>query len=104
MTNEELRAQIEALQTENANLKRSRTNLSGTLTLKVGQKGGVVIYGTGRFPVTLYPSQAVTFFNGCKGGIADRVRAFVVENQSTLTFKDDTKEDILSACVTTEDE
>jgi len=29
----------------------------GVLTFKVGEKGGIMVTGVGRFPVTLYPEQ-----------------------------------------------
>jgi len=47
-TYEELKAQLEALQAEKS---------VKALTFKVGEKGGVSVYGMGRFPVTLYYSQ-----------------------------------------------
>ena len=37
--------------------KQSRGKKSGKLEFKVGEKGGVSVYGLGRFPVTLYFEQ-----------------------------------------------
>jgi hypothetical protein len=37
--------------------KESSQRKVNKLTLKVGAKGGVSLYGVGRFPVTLYASQ-----------------------------------------------
>ena len=54
MTPEEMKKELERLQAENETLKkRSEKELS----LKVSQKGGVSVYGLGRFPVTLYKEQ-----------------------------------------------
>jgi len=54
MTEEELRAEIERLKAENEALK---VPASGQISLKVSEKGGVSVYGLGRFPVTLYKEQ-----------------------------------------------
>lgn len=51
-------AELEALRAQNAKLKaalESRNNRA--LSWKVSEKGAVSIYGMGRFPVTLYPTQ-----------------------------------------------
>ena len=54
MTPEQMKEELERLRTENEALKkRSEKGLS----LKVSQKGGVSVYGLGRFPVTLYKEQ-----------------------------------------------
>ena len=48
-------AKLAALQAENEALKASKSNGgTSTLTVKTGQKGGVSVYGFGKFPVTLY--------------------------------------------------
>jgi len=44
--------ELEKLRAENARLKAGKP-----LTCKVGEKGGVSVYGLGRFPVTLYKEQ-----------------------------------------------
>ena len=50
MTPEQMKEELERLRTENEALKkRSEKGLS----LKVSVKGGVSVYGLGRFPVTL---------------------------------------------------
>jgi len=54
MSDEELKAEIERLRSENAALKKGGT--SG-IRMKVSEKGGVSVYGMGRFPVTLYKEQ-----------------------------------------------
>ena len=48
---EELKAQLAQLQ------KQSGSKRSGALDFRVGEKGGVSVYGLGRFPVTLYYEQ-----------------------------------------------
>ena len=48
---EELKAQLAQLQ------KQSGSKRSGNLDFRVGEKGGVSVYGLGRFPVTLYYEQ-----------------------------------------------
>jgi hypothetical protein len=48
----------------------------------VGEKGGVSVYGLGRFPVTLYYEQWNRLL-----GVADDLRAFLEENKSRLKLK-----------------
>ena len=49
-TYDELKARL-------AELEKSGVRHSGELSFKVGEKGGVSVYGLGRFPVTLYYEQ-----------------------------------------------
>ena len=51
---DELKAEIERLKAENERLKNQRGR---NVSLKVSEKGGVSVYGLGRFPVTLYKEQ-----------------------------------------------
>ena len=53
---EDMKAEIERLRAENETLKNKKSN-SGTLSMKVSEKGALSIYGMGRFPVTLYKEQ-----------------------------------------------
>ena len=46
-TYEELKARLEELE------KTQGTRRSGSLEFRIGEKGGVSVYGLGRFPVTL---------------------------------------------------
>jgi hypothetical protein len=48
---EELKARLAELE------KEKEGKRSGTLEFRVGEKGGVSVYGLGRFPVTLYYEQ-----------------------------------------------
>ncbi len=52
------------------------------LSLKVSQKGGVSVYGLGRFPVTLYKEQWEKLLD-----ISDDIRAFIQENEPQLKTK-----------------
>ena len=53
---DDLKAEIERLKAENANLK-TKKGASGTMSMKVSEKGALSVYGLGRFPVTLYKEQ-----------------------------------------------
>ena len=52
----ELMAEIERLKAANAALA-AQPKAQGQITVKVTEKGGISIYGIGRFPTTLYASQ-----------------------------------------------
>ncbi len=80
MPNEdELKAELERLKAENAALKASG---SKGLSLKVSEKGGVSVYGLGRFPVTLYMEQWTKLLD-----MADDIRAFIREHEPELKKK-----------------
>ncbi len=55
MTQEQMAEEIVKLRAENEGLKAQQKS---KLVFKVSEKGAVSIYGLGRFPVTLYKSQA----------------------------------------------
>ena len=81
MAEENIQAELERLRAENSALKsRSSTGLS----LKVSAKGGVSIYGLGRFPVTLYKEQWDKLL-----AITDDIRAFLQENDAQLKTKEE---------------
>jgi len=74
----------EELLTSSAELeKQSSGRKRGSIEFKVGQKGGVSVYGLGRFPVTLYYEQWIRLLEA-----ADGLRAFLEENKSRLKLKD----------------
>ena len=73
---EELLARIAELE------KQAGPRKKGTLEFRVGEKGGVSVYGLGRFPVTLYYEQWVRLL-----GASDELRAFLEENKSKLKLK-----------------
>lgn len=79
MTQAQMQAELARLQAENAALKAKPGN---KLTLKVGEKGALSIYGMGRFPVTLYKSQWVRLL-----GIVPEITAFLKANDAILKEK-----------------
>jgi hypothetical protein len=79
-TEDELRAELERLKAENEALK-ART--SRGVSLKVSEKGGVSVYGLGRFPVTLYKEQWTKLLD-----MAEDIRRFIRENESKLKAKE----------------
>jgi hypothetical protein len=81
MAEEDLKAELERLKAENERLKNRSTR---GVTLKVSEKGGVSVYGLGRFPVTLYKEQWVRVLD-----MADDIRAFMKENDAKLKAKSD---------------
>lgn len=54
LTSDQMLAMIAKLQAENAALKSAPAR---KITCKVSDKGGLSVYGLGRFPVTLYRTQ-----------------------------------------------
>jgi hypothetical protein len=81
MSDEELNAELERLRQENAALKKG---VASGLRLQVSEKGGVSIYGLGRFPVTLYKEQWLRLLEK-----ADDIRAFITANNAQLKSKQD---------------
>ncbi|HET9686289.1 MAG TPA: hypothetical protein VFP79_03815 [Pseudolabrys sp.] len=79
MSDDDLKAELARLRQENAALKKE-TN-SG-MRLKVSEKGGVSVYGLGRFPVTLYKEQWLRLLD-----MADEIRAFIAANDAELKSK-----------------
>ena len=73
-TYEELKAQLAALQ-EKVKTRRG-------VEFRVSEKGGVSVYGLGRFPVTLYYEQWVRLLDH-----ADDLRGFLEENKPNLKLK-----------------
>ena len=73
---EELKAQLEQLQ------KQTGAKRSGSLDFRVGEKGGVSVYGLGRFPVTLYYEQWTRLL-----GASAELKAFLEEQKSAGKLK-----------------
>jgi hypothetical protein len=73
---EELLARIAELEKQTGGRKK------GALEFRVGEKGGVSVYGLGRFPVTLYYEQWIRLLDS-----ADDLREFLEENKSRLKLK-----------------
>jgi hypothetical protein len=76
-TPEELKARIAELE------QKLNSRKTGRLEFRVSEKGGVSVYGLGRFPVTLYYEQWTRLL-----GAVDELRAFIDENKSKLKLKD----------------
>ncbi len=79
MGEDDLRSELERLRAEN---ERLRVRSAGRVALKVSEKGGVSLYGLGRFPVTLYKEQWAKLLD-----MADEIRAFLKEHDAELKAK-----------------
>jgi len=79
MPDNDVTAELERLRAENAQLKRTANR---GVSLKVSEKGGVSVYGLGRFPVPLYKEQWTTLLD-----MADDIRAFIRANETSLKTK-----------------
>jgi hypothetical protein len=79
MEDESLKVELERLRAENERLKSQRGRGGG---LKVSEKGGVSVYGLGRFPVTLYKEQWTKLL-----AMADEIREFIKEHDAELKAK-----------------
>ncbi len=80
MGDEDLKAELERLKAENEALKKRN---SKGISIKVSEKGGVSIYGLGRFPVTLYKEQWHRLLD-----MADDIRNFIRDNEDKLKAKE----------------
>ena len=76
-TKEELLARIAELE------KKAEGRKKGSLEFRVGEKGGVSVYGLGRFPVTLYYEQWIRLLD-----VSQDLREFLEQNKSRLKLKD----------------
>jgi hypothetical protein len=79
MSADEMQAELERLRAENEALKKGGPK---GLSLKVSQKGGVSVYGLGRFPVTLYKEQWLKLLD-----MTDEIRQFIADNEDKLKTK-----------------
>jgi hypothetical protein len=75
----DIRAELERLRAENEALKGRSARATG---LRVSEKGGVSVYGLGRFPVTLYKEQWLKLLD-----MADEIKQFIGENEAKLKVK-----------------
>jgi hypothetical protein len=73
---EELMARIAQLE------KQLGSKQSGRLEFRVSDKGGVSVYGLGRFPVTLYYEQWTRLLDA-----TEDLRAFLEANKSRLKLR-----------------
>lgn len=74
-TYEELKAKLAELE--------NRQQRTGNLQFKVSDKGGVSVYGLGRFPVTLYYEQWTRLLDK-----AAELREFLQANKEKLKLKE----------------
>ena len=75
-TYEELKARVAELEKQGSNRR------TGSLEFRVSEKGGVSVYGLGRFPVTLYYEQWIRLLDA-----SDKLREFLEENKAKLKLK-----------------
>ena len=75
-TYEELKARL-------AELEKQGPKRTGSLEFRVSEKGGVSVYGLGRFPVTLYYEQWTRLLDA-----TEKLREFIEDNKSKLKLKD----------------
>ena len=80
MSDEDLKAEVERLRAENEALKRPGR---GGIFIRASEKGGVSVYGLGRFPVTLYKEQWEKLLAS-----ADQIKTFIRENDHLLKKKE----------------
>lgn len=80
MADEDLKAEVERLRRENEALKQGSKR---GVSLKVSEKGGVSVYGLGRFPITLYQEQWTKLLD-----MAEEIRAFIAQHKSELKTKE----------------
>jgi hypothetical protein len=74
-TYEELKARL-------AEMEKRAGRRTGELEFKVGEKGGVSVYGLGRFPVTLYYEQWIRLLD-----TNEKLREFLEENKAAGKLK-----------------
>lgn len=83
MVEENPEKKLARLEAENRELRKQiEQRGSGSLRLKVSEKGALSVYGLGRFPVTLYKEQWTRLLD-----YADAIRAFIQENDAQLKAK-----------------
>ena len=80
MSDEQMKAELDRLRSENAALKKGT---SSGVRMKVSEKGAVSVYGMGRFPVTLYKEQWLKLLD-----MAPEICAFIAANEAQLKTKD----------------
>ncbi len=82
MSDIDLQQELARLKAENEALKQQQAPQKGVMSLKVSEKGGLSVYGLGRFPVTLYKEQWIKLL-----GMSDEIRTFIEQNDATLKSK-----------------
>ena len=83
MAEETAEQKLARLEAENQALREQvEQRKTSQLRLKVSEKGGLSLYGLGRFPVTLYKEQWVRLLD-----YTDEIRSFLKANDQQLKAK-----------------
>jgi hypothetical protein len=77
---DDMKNELERLRAENERLKKTS---SRGMSLKISEKGGVSVYGLGRFPVTLYKEQWKKLL-----AMGDEILNFIQTNDAQLKTKE----------------
>jgi hypothetical protein len=80
MADEDVMAELERLRKENEALKKGAAR---GVSMKVSEKGGLSVYGLGRFPITFYKEQWIKLLD-----MSDEIRAFIAAHNSELKTKE----------------
>jgi hypothetical protein len=72
---EELKARVQELE-------KTQARKRGSLEFRVSEKGGMSVYGLGRFPVTLYYEQWVRLLDQ-----TEQIREFLEANKAGMKMK-----------------
>jgi hypothetical protein len=83
MAEESSEEKLARLEAENKALKdQIEQRKPGQLRLKISEKGGLSVYGLGRFPVTLYKEQWKRLLEH-----AEEIKTFLEQNEKQLKTK-----------------
>jgi len=82
MAEETAEQKLARLEAENKALKEQIEHKPGQLRLKISEKGGLSVYGLGRFPVTLYKEQWTRLLD-----YSDEIKKFLQDNDQQLKAK-----------------
>ncbi len=80
MADQDVMAELARLRAENEALKKPAR---GQISVRVSEKGGVSVYGLGRFPVTLYKEQWEKLLAS-----AEQIKEFIAANDHLLKKKE----------------
>lgn len=79
MSDQDVQAELARLRAENEALKSQKVRATG---MKVSEKGGLSVYGLGRFPVTLYKEQWLKLL-----AMAEEIKTFIRDHDGELKTK-----------------
>ena len=79
---QELQSQLKRAEAENEALA-AKLAKSPKMKVKIGKKGGISVYGLGRFPITLYREQWPRLWS-----MQSDIDAFIDANTANLKYKD----------------